>query len=276
MNKQGKIKNGKVIGGIEWTKTVLSVDIEIQGATSNAVGGCRHRCRWVMPDGSIARCYAEEVAEGVASAAYPNGFEHHYWRPEEIEKWQRVKQPLRIFWDSMSDLFGHWVPEDHIRQVLAGARLAHWHTFQSLTKNPVRMLDFDLPVNVWAGTSSPPDFMWGKQLSRGQQERMLRKALETLDQLAARSSLEWIGIDRPRVTWMSFEPLSWDVSGIVAEYPRALRWAVIGAASNGPKKYQPDPAHVQSLLDVLDRQGVPVFFKGNLDWSPWREDFPNV
>lgn len=267
MNKQGKLKDGKVVGGIEWTKTVLSTSIEIQGATSNPIKGCRHGCRWVMPDGTIARCYAEEVAEGVASAAYPYGFEHHYWQPKEIDRWQRVKQPMRIFWDSMSDLFGHWVPVDQIKQVLAGARMAHWHTFQSLTKNPGRMLQFDLPPNVWAGASSPPDFMWGKAISRPVQERMLHKALAVLTEVGER----WPGL----VTWMSFEPLSWDVAPIVAQYPHALRWAVIGAASNGPKKYQPDPAHVANLLEVLDAQGVPVFFKGNLDWDPWREEFPN-
>jgi len=66
------------------------------------------------------------------------------------------------------------------------------------------------------------------------------------------------------------------VAPIVAEYPQALKWAVIGAASNGRKKYQPDPAHVQDLLDVLDAQNVAVFFKGNLEWSPWREDYPSI
>jgi hypothetical protein len=73
---------------------------------------------------------------------------------------------------------------------------------------------------------------------------------------------------------MSFEPLSRDVSQIVAEYPGALKWAIIGAASNGAKKIQPNPDHVQRLLDVLDAQGVKIFFKGNLEWLVWRENFP--
>ncbi len=264
MNKNGKIIDNKVIGGIEWLKTVYPDGTESRGATSNPVGGCLHGCRWEMPDGTIADCYAKNVAEGVAAAAYPHGFETHYWRPAELEKWRRVQQPMRIFWDSMSDLFGHWVPDEQVQAVLDAAGAAHWHTFLSLTKNAPRLLQFDLPANVWPGVSSPPDFMWGRRLSRETQARMLRKMLAVLSRIEG------------RITWASFEPLSWDVSPIVAEYPGVLRWAVIGAASNGKTKFQPESVHVQSLLDVLDNQDVPVFFKGNLRWSPRREEYPDT
>lgn len=51
MNKQGKLINGKVTGNniIGWTKTILSDDTERLGATVNPVGGCFHRCQWIMP-----------------------------------------------------------------------------------------------------------------------------------------------------------------------------------------------------------------------------------
>jgi protein gp37 len=79
---------------------------------------------------------------------------------------------------------------------------------------------------------------------------------------------------------MSFEPLSWDVSDVVKTYPDSLRWAVIGAASNGRTYYQPDPEHVTRLLEILNYFQVPVFFKGNLKGNPaaepWREEFPQV
>lgn len=270
MNKQGRLVGGRVVGGIEWTKTVLPDGTERQGYTWNVIGGCQQRCKWVMPNGELARCYAKDVALGVAQAAYPHGFEHHYFHPERLGEPLRVNQPARIFLDSMSDLMGHWVPEEQILQVLDVCRRAHWHTFQLLTKNAPRLLAYAtaFPSNVWVGVSSPPDYMWGKPLSRTQQERMLRKTLEVLQVLAR---------DHNLVTWASIEPLSWDVAPIIQEAPHALRWAVIGAASNGAQLFQPDPAHVQSLLDVLDvldAQGVPVFFKGNLKWSPWREEFP--
>lgn len=254
MNKQQKPGGGR---GIEWTDY-----------TWNSVGGCQHRCRWTMPDGSIAICYAEEVAKKFRSA-YAEGFEHHYWHPGKLAEPLKVKEPSRIFLDSMADLFGHWVPAEQIESVLATVRSASWHTFQGLTKNAPRLLKFDLPVNLWAGVSSPPDFFMGQPLTRPQQEKMLHRTLAVLSEKAATNT-----------TWMSFEPLSWDVSAIVSQYPRALKWAVIGAASNGPRKYQADPVHVQALLDVLDSQDVPIFMKGNLRGNhaanPWREEFPNV
>lgn len=268
MNLQGKLNNGKVTGGIEWTKTVNPDGTETRGATSNPVKGCKHRCRWQMPDGTITICYAENVANGVAQSSYPNGFEYHYWQPAELDKWIADKKPKRIFWDSMSDLFGAWVPERQIQVVLDAAREAHWHTFQSLTKNAPRLLKFDLPSNVWPGVSMSPDFIMGRQLSRFQQSQMLERAFTVLAELRARNS--------KLITWMSFEPISWDVAHIVDRYPGALKWAVIGAASNGRVYYQPEAEHVQNLLDVLDAQGVPVFFKGNLKWQPWREEFPQV
>lgn len=255
LNKQEKTKNGKVIGrGIQWATY-----------TWNPISGCHHGCRWTMPDGSTAICYAEEIANKF-KRAYPNGFEHHYWHPRRLGEPLKITQPSKIFLDSMSDLMGHWVPEDQINQVLNVCRQGDWHIYQLLTKNAPRLLlNFDFPDNVWVGASSPPDFMWGKKLNDNQQAKMLDKILKSLAQVKA------------PVRWMSFEPLSWDISQIVADN-EPLQWAVIGAATNGPKVYQPNPDHVTRLLEVLDRQGVPVFFKGNIWGNPaideWREYFP--
>lgn len=262
MNKQGKLINSKVVGGIEWTKWILPDGTERPGYSWNAIGGCLHGCRWTMPDSSIAICYAEDTAEGVAREHYPQGFEHHYFHPDRLVEPLRVKQPARIFLDSMADLLGHWVPDEQVEAVLDVCRRAHWHAFQLLTKNAPRLLKFRFPSNVWVGASTPPDFMFGKPLSLSQKDRMLHRTLDILARVAV------------PVRWCSVEPLSWDVASIFSEHA-PLQWAVIGAASNGPVKYQPDPGHVQGLLDVFDRQGCPVFFKGNLRWTPWREGFPN-
>lgn len=253
MNKQGP-------KAIEWTDF-----------TWNPVGGCHHACRWTMPDGTTARCYAEAVAEGVARNAYPDGFDAHYWNPDRLEEPLRRQQPARIFLDSMSDLMGHWVPNEQIRAVLDVVRRADWHTFQLLTKNAPRLLQFrdELPFNLWVGVSSPPDEFMGKPLGSEQKKRYLYRALDVLDALAV------------EVVWISFEPLSFDVAGEVlspwcgdrqARLP--LNWAVIGAASNGAQYHQPDPDHLARLETILDGQRIPVFYKGNLSREPWREEFP--
>lgn len=220
-----------------------------------------------MPDGSVAICYAEEVAKGVAQKVYAHGFEHHYWHPERLQEPLKLKTPAKIFPDSMSDMFGAWVSLEHLEQVLDIIRKAHWHTFQSLTKAPSQMVKYQkecgvFPSNLWAGASVPPSQMFGKPLSQKQQERMLHRTLEALSQLAT------------PVRWLSIEPLSFDVAPILRQYPRAIEWAVVGAASNGRKLYQPKTAWVENTLQVLDDHNVAVFFKGNLSWQPWREEFP--
>src|SRR5262245_30721665 len=131
--------------GIEWCDE-----------TRNVLGGCMHECQWVMADGTIAICYAKALAvSGVAKAAYPHGFEHHYWRPEQLPKLSAGKTPLLIFCDSMSDLFASNVPAEHVRAVLAAMAKAPHHTYQSLTKAAPQLLKYtaDLPPNLWVGVS---------------------------------------------------------------------------------------------------------------------------
>jgi len=246
MNKQSKSQQRR---GIEWTDY-----------TWNVVGGCQHGCRWVMPDGTVAECYAETVAERVAQNSYPLGFEHHYWRPEALNEPLKLAKPSRIFLDSMSDLMGHWIPDEQVEQVLNTCREASQHQFQLLTKNAPRLLHFDFPSNVWIGVSAPPSIMFGKPLSMNQQQRMVERQLEVLHQ-----------IDVP-VRWMSIEPLSFNIAPLLKG--GNLQWAVIGAATNGAKAYQPRREWVENVLDVLDAENTKVFFKGNLIWNPWREEFP--
>jgi protein gp37 len=215
-----------------------------------------------MPDGSIAECYAETTAERVAQSAYPNGFEYHYWRPEQLDKPLGIKTPSRIFLDSMSDLMGHWVPREQVEHVLEICAQAPWHTFQLLTKNAPRLKEFSFPPNVWVGVSSPPSIMFGKRLSPSQQERMVKTMLQSLE------------VVHVPVRWMSIEPLSFDIAPLLVNSP--LEWAVIGAATNGKKAYQPRREWVENVLDILDAQGTKIFFKGNLKWKPWREEFPEA
>lgn len=250
MNKQKK--NGKS-RGIEWTDW-----------TWNPTAGCMHGCTWQMPDGSIAQCYAKKIAEGLARGAYPQGFEHHYWREHVLREPLKEKNPGKIFVGSMADLFGHWVPADQIRQVISVMEQAHWHTFQTLSKYPVRLPEFNpFPPNVWVGVSLPA----GQLMSEAGEKRALLAYLGRLAQVKA------------SVRFMSVEPLWFDAGQIfeawIKQHGRLpFEWVIIGAATNGTKKFQPDPKWVSGLLKLLDEQHIPVFFKGNLDWNPRREEFP--
>lgn len=260
--------------GIEWTH-VYGPET---GYTWNVVQGCHHGCQWQMSDGQIANCYAEGIAIKFQSKSFmPDGFKTHYFHPERLKEPLSLKTPAGIFLDSFSDLMGHWVPDDQIKAVLQVCRQADWHTFQLLTKNAPRLLKFDFPANVWVGVSMPPDVMFNHVLSAEQKHAYLARAFDALYALKRRGL----------ITFMSFEPLSWDVAELVRV--DALSWAIIGAASDGGKYYQPHLEHYWNLMDVLkwrSRRGeasdsdFPVFYKGNLrptifeDGGAWLQEFP--
>lgn len=265
MNKQIKTKYDEAIR----ETVVTSRGIEWTDFTWNPVGGCKHGCRWRMPDGTIAVCYAETTANTMTSG-YPNGFEHHYWRPHMLDAPLKQKQPSKIFMDSMSDLMGNWVSEEQINLVFNQCRKAHWHHFQLLTKNAPRLVKFDIPKNVWVGVSAPPTFMFGHELSPKQQRSFVYKQLDALWELEGLIP----------VRWMSIEPLSFDIASVFNDWcderqrELPLEWAVIGAASNGPKHFQPNSMHVENVHAVLREVEVTIFHKGNLEWEPHLEEWP--
>lgn len=130
------------ISKIEWTT-----------ATWNPVTGCTK----VSP--GCDHCYAETFAErwrGVPAHPYENGFDLTL-RPERIEQPLRWHRPMRVFVNSMSDLFHADVPEAYIQRLFEVMAAASWHQFQVLTKRADRLervtRRIELPPNVWVGVS---------------------------------------------------------------------------------------------------------------------------
>jgi protein gp37 len=218
-----------------------------------------------MPDGAIAQCYAKTIADKFRSdKMFPDGFEHHYFMEERLQEPLKVKEPSGIFVGSMADLFGHWVERAQIEAVLNITRQAHWHIFQTLSKAPHRLIEFNpFPDNVWVGVSIPA----GHMMKETGAARALQVYLDHLSQVKA------------RIRFVSIEPLWFDVGPVfeawIKKYGKLpFEWAIIGAASNGTKLYQPKTEWVNEALRVLDAQQIPIFFKGNLEWGVRRESFP--
>jgi protein gp37 len=188
------------------------------------------------------------------------------------------EKPRLIFCDSMSDMFAPNVPSEHVRAIMDAMRRAPHHSYQSLTKAAPQLLKYAdyMPQNLWVGVSSPPDWFMGKRLSSTAQENMLRRSLDVLCELKNRTG---------NIVWMSAEPVSWDLTGVIG-HGHPLDWIVIGAASNGRKYFQPIHIHIKKLLEVMDATETPVFYKGNIRamfesndlgsaaLNRWREDFP--
>lgn len=204
--------------------------IEWTDMSWNPVTGCKHDCEY---------CYARAI-----SSRFKRSFE-----PEFHEK--RIRQPLReykskkIFVCSMADLFGSWVPDEWIERVLHICKLSKQHTFQFLTKNPVRLLGFDFPDNCWVGCTAVNHEMYNKASS----------ILSQFDN---------------HVTFLSCEPLLDKI-----ELSWLPDWLIIGACSN-PKPSQPDKSWVDDMISYAKSNKIPVFLKPNLkvvDHSCFKE-FP--
>jgi protein gp37 len=226
------------VNAIHWTRIRNADGTRRPGYTWNPMAGCLHDCRWEMPDGQMAECYAKDVAEGLARAAYPMGFAHHYFHPDRLDDPLRMKIPSGIFLDSMGDLMGGWVPSDDIEKVISICAQARQHVFLLLTKNAPRLRGFLFPNNMWVGVSSSPDWMMGSRIKHP--ARMLDSILRALKRVRS-----------GRWRWVSFEPLSFDASPVVRAWPNLLDWAVIGAASNGRTKYPPDEGHLRALVEDI-------------------------
>jgi len=122
-------------------------------ATLNPIYGCSR------VSAGCTNCYAEQVVaslprkfEAKNKAAFefysgltrdtPNG---PRWTGVVKLHREHLRQPLgwqipkKIFVNSLSDVFHENVPRDFIVEIFSMMALAHWHTFQVLTKRPERM-----------------------------------------------------------------------------------------------------------------------------------------
>ena len=147
------------------------------------------------------------------------------------------RKPLRIFVNSMSDLFQERVEESFVRRVWGVMEQARWHSFQILTKRPDRMLamldrsSFAVLPNVWLGTS-----------------------VESEDYIERIALLRRVPA---AIRFISFEPL---LTPIRDPDLTGIHWAIVGGES-GPRARPMQRWWVEALRDCCKRQDVAFFFK---------------
>jgi protein gp37 len=218
-------------------------DIEWTEATWNPIAGCT-----ILSPG-CANCYAQRLAsrlQAMGQEKYQGttrkSGRRHVWTGRvnidhtALDTPLRWRKPLRIFVNSMSDLFQDGVSDDVIWMIWSVMRKAHWHTFQILTKRPDRMRDAlsrigDRLPNVWLGTS-----------------------------VENASYVERIGVLRSipsAIRFVSFEPLLGPIHTVNLD---GIHWAIVGGES-GPGARPIAPEWVERLLLICQDQSVAFFFK---------------
>lgn len=125
---------------IEWTDATWN---PIR-ARNKATGGVGHFCEKVSA--GCKHCYAERMQPRFKNPiAYgPQSLDQVelFLDEEVLLQPLRWKRPRMIFVGSMTDLFGHWVPDAWLDRIWAVMALCPQHTFQVVTKRPERMAGY--------------------------------------------------------------------------------------------------------------------------------------
>ncbi|HWK10730.1 MAG TPA: phage Gp37/Gp68 family protein, partial [Vicinamibacterales bacterium] len=199
-------------------------------ATWNPVTGCDK----VSP--GCAHCYAERMAHRLQAMRQRNYADGFAVRVHEhmLEHPLRWKKPLRIFVNSMSDLFHPEVPRAFIARVFATMHRANWHHYQILTKRSERLLELDdmLP--------------WAEHIWMGVSIENQRHAFRADDLRRTRACIKFLSLEP------LLGPVSLDLTGI--------DWVIVGGES-GPGARAMDPQWVGAIQDECATQGVRFFFK---------------
>lgn len=171
--------------------------------------------------------------------------------PEDLNRIALIKRPSRIFICSTHDLFGEWIPDKWIFDIITKLQNYPQHAFLLLTKNATRYADWTFRDNFWLGGTYT-----------GEQPYRFKIKSE----------------NRNVNLFLSMEPL--------LAYPRELflnsliKWIIVGALTGrAAKKFTPKKEWLERIIFEADRINTPVFMKNNLKpyWKgKLRQELPNT
>jgi protein gp37 len=196
--------------------------------------------------GTIGGCHVDAWSE--KANPYPFDFDptFHRYRLDIPERWMRART---IFVCSMADLFGEWVPDEWIREVIAACEAAPQHRYLFLTKNPKRYMELiakdilPLKDNYWYGSTTAragdPAFYCRGNVITGR---------------------------KPCKTFLSIEPIL-ERFGKGGEDGTVVLtdWVIVGAETGKRKgKVIPKRDWIMELAEECSKRGKPIFMKESL------------
>ena len=173
---------------------------------------------------------------------YPFGFEPtlHRYRMNMLDK---LKMGNNIFVGAMADVFGAWVPEEWIEEVLNVCVENSMHNYMFLTKNPERYWELDAKAMLPSGENMWYGFSY-----------------------TCNDDQSWSSLNGDKNTFISVEPLLEDLRLFDTDMlcPTA-KWVIIGAETGNRKnKVIPRYEWIEKILRHCKKFGIPVFMKNSM------------
>lgn len=238
--------------------------------TWNPITGCRHGCGYCYARRMTARFAgdvrlnlmakedyaAQEAPDGSGKVftlekpmlnatghalAYPFGFEptFHRYRLNTLDK---IKMGNNVFVGAMADVFGSWVPNEWISEVLDVCVNNTMHNYMFLTKNPDRYWELEEKGILPSGSNMWYGFSYTRNEDQG-----------------------WASMNGKN-NFISVEPLLEDLRLFNANVLcPAAKWVIIGAETGNRKnKIVPKLEWVNKILLHCDKFNIPVFMKDSM------------
>jgi protein gp37 len=272
----------------------------VMGATSNiewtdatwtpirarrADGKLGVHCEKVSP--ACKNCYAERLNKRNLPA-HGTGLDFTVLNRQQVEiivDEEMITQPLRwkrgrrIFVCSQTDLFGAFVEEWQIAELFAVMALAHWHTFQVLTKRPERMQKLLSSDDFWESVEGGISLLLEEEVDPLDRRRNDLRATAPEPDPDTPLPNVWLGVTAENQEWaskripalvatsaakrfVSCEPLL----GPIDLSPK-IDWVIAGGES-GPGARPMHPDWVRDLRNQCQSSGVSFFFKQWGEWTP--------
>jgi protein gp37 len=209
--------------------------IEWTDETWNPVTGC------VKVSPGCKHCYAERFAErfrDVEDHPFKEGFDPTL-RPDRIDHPKSWRAPRRVFVNSMSDLFGEFVPANFLASVFETMRTTPRHTYQVLTKRADRLRRW---TNTQPWLANAPHIWLGVSV----EDR--KYGVPRIDQLRRAVASR---------RFLSVEPLLEDIGAVELT---GIDWVIVGGES-GPGARPMSAEWVRKVRDQCVDQNVAFFFK---------------
>jgi protein gp37 len=251
--------------GIEWADKVWN---PVTGCTKVSEG-CRN-------------CYAEAYARRFWGERKFDQVVCHEDRLDAISHWRK---PVRIFVNSMSDLFHPDVPDEFIWKVFERMTYGNRrHTYMILTKRPERMKTWFEKFQERFWHYHAPDKPQGEYVAAPWPDPCIWLGVSVENQAAADERIPLLLQTPAAVRFVSVEPMlgpvdmephlqywpfhenykmTWDMTEF-----EGLDWVICGGES-GPHARPMHPDWVRALRDQCIEAGVPFFFKqwGDNAWD---------